>query len=242
MRYWLVGALFLVGCNKVGYDAVTIRPTYGWEDGCTTVKISGHGFGNEVSATINGNEVASITRPEDEADHEWYFFGDTPAWTGTEEEGRFGTVTVTSDGEESTIEDAFYYVACPGPGYIESVSPDAGITAGDTISLGGCGLAAGYQAQLYDTNSGTPQKVGTAAALTSTCGTAFADFVAPDLTTPRLAANTYWLAIEDADGNIVNPSSGDITTCDRTEVDSDAPADTDLDTVSCFSITYGGGE
>ena len=48
---WLT-LLSLIGCNDPGFDGISIRPTYGWTDGCTDVKVSGHGFDDGVTATL----------------------------------------------------------------------------------------------------------------------------------------------------------------------------------------------
>src|SRR5688572_394913 len=51
---WLLGSLaFASGaCNErsVGFEVVSIRPMYGWDDGCNTVTVHGKGFGDDLSA------------------------------------------------------------------------------------------------------------------------------------------------------------------------------------------------
>jgi len=189
------------------------------------VKISGHGFGDAVSATIGGNIVTDITRPDNADDQPFFFFANTPAASDAGAQD----VTVTSDGSVSTIPMAFYYVACPASPQIDSMSPDSGVANGDTISLGGCNIdASGMTVQLVDE---TLALASVTASLTSDCGTAFASFTAPDLPDGK-----YLVQILDSNDNVVFPATGDYFTClaahplDSSGAACDAP----------LEITYGG--
>ncbi len=235
MKYWFLGALLLAGCNKVPFDAVTIRPTYGWQDGCTSVKISGASLGDSISATIGGTAVTDIERPEDEEDRTFFFFAVTPpnAEVGVQD------VTVTSDGKTDTITGTggFYYVACPAAPEIEAFAPTEGLTAGATISMSGCNIdTAALSVRVIDA---TGAEVATAD-LTSDCGTAYASFAAPDL-----ADGTYMVLIVDGDGTVVHPATGDPIVCaasgdDPDSGDSAAPEPPVCD--PAIEITYGGEE
>jgi hypothetical protein len=226
MRHWYLGALLLIaGCNSAGYRAVTIRPTYGWVDGCASVKISGHGFGTDISATVGGNAVTDITRPDNPDDQTFFFFANTPAAADAGAQD----VVVTSDGKDSTIPMAYYYVACPATPQLDSVSPDSGIASGDTISLGGCNIdATGMRVMLVD-KAGV--NAGATVSLTSDCGTAFASFTAP-----AVDDGTYYVEVIDSDDNVINPATGDYSDCvsqhplDSSGAACDAP----------LEITYGG--
>jgi hypothetical protein len=222
MKYGHLGALLLAaGCNNAGYDANAIRPTYGWDAGCTAVKVSGHGFGDNVTATIGGIEVLNLVRPTDLEDLNFFFFADTPVAT----EAGAQDLKVTSDDEEATVVDAFYYLTCPSPGYLEVVDPDAGLAAGATVSLGGCSLdAATMQVVLADVAGVVADAT---ADLTQDCGVAYASF-----DVPAVAAGTYYLLIVDStSGDVLNPASGDPRTC---VPDTGAPCDPP------FVVTIGG--
>lgn len=223
MRHWHLGLLlFAAGCNSAGYEAVAIRPTFGWADGCTAVKISGHGFGDEVSATVGGNAVEDITRAEAEEDQQFFFFGTMPAGDPGAQD-----LVVTSDGKESTVEAAFYYVACTGPATLETVTPNDGVAAGATVSLAGCGFdVATQQVRIIDP---TGTVASTTASLTADCGTAYASFTAP-----TMPDGDYWVFIEDiASGDVLNPVTGDPREC---------ALDTAADCAAPRTITYGGAE
>lgn len=222
----LVLAAGLSGCNDAGYEAVSIRPTYGWIDGCTDVKISGHGFGDEISATIGGSDVLDLTRPEGEGvdgepEELFFFFARTPAGSAVGE----APVTVTSDGESSTFPDpalseeargAFYYVACPGAPLIESPAPGApveGVSSGDTVSLAGCGFDADTMEVRVQDPTLLLGEDPVHADLVSDCLTAYTSFAAPDL-----ADGSYDVILVEAgscaaddpvtDCNVVHPATG----------------------------------
>jgi len=236
---WALSALPLVllaSCDLVGYDAVSIRPNYGWDDGCTDVKISGHGFAADVSATIGGAPVDNIVLPDesDELNYGFYFHARTPAYEipasdGTEEFApNYASVVVTSDGEDSEITNAFYYVACPGDPYVEAMVPSEGVSNGDTILLAGCNVKDSYKIEIRDP-AGVVQAVQ--ADLTSVCGEAHASFTAPDL-----ADGTYEVYFMNA--------AGDTQIWPGEDCDADT-ADTAFTAAFCpsdLTITYGGGE
>jgi len=201
MRLWSLAIIMLVGCNDAGYRAVSIRPGAGWIDGCTDVRISGHGFGDAVSATIGGNEVTDIFRPTGEvqgdADADFYFFAVTPAGTAP----GVATVVVTSDGDEDEIESGFYYLACWGDPWIDTMTPDEGVATGDTITLRGCNIDAGtYTVTILDP-TGTQEPVENIA-LTADCLTAYASFTAPNL-----PDGSYYVLIKSGDA-VLHPSTG----------------------------------
>ena len=167
-------------CNDAGYALVSVDPIFGWTDGCNAVTLSGHGFAADATATIGGSKVTGVTYPgkKDSGPDEvgYQLFGIAPA-------GKHGyaDVTVTSGGVESTITgtQGYYYVECPGPGTIDSVSPAEGLSAGALVTVSGCGLdAAGLSARVVDA-AGVAQ--GADAPLTSSCSTAEVTFAAPDL-------------------------------------------------------------
>lgn len=222
---WLPAAVLLAGCNNPGFEAVSIRPIYGWVDGCNPVRVSGHGFGDDVKVTIGDRddaaaqaELASVTFPEKELDKGYFVEGVMPAAvTGT---NGYADVVVTTGGQTSVIDDAYYYVACPGLGYTESASPTEGLVGGETITLSGCGLdAAAVQAWVVDA-TGAPV-VPAALPLTSACGTASATFAAP-----ALAKGTYYLLLTDLDGNPLFGGAPD--TADTASI------------AHAISLTYGG--
>ncbi|MBW1877280.1 MAG: hypothetical protein JRJ84_02865 [Deltaproteobacteria bacterium] len=200
MRLWSLVIIMLVGCNNAGYRAVSIRPSAGWIDGCTDVRISGHGFGDEVSATVGGAEVMNITRPTGEIqgdpDSEFYFFASTPAGDAPGDVAVF----VTSDGDEDEIPQGFYYLACWGDPYIDSMSPDEGVASGDAISLRGCNIDADtYSITVTDpTGTTADQDV----ALTEDCLTAYASFTAPSV-----PDGTYYVLIKSGD-TVLHPATG----------------------------------
>lgn len=190
-----VAVAFLVGtsCNNSGFDAVAIRPIYGWVDGCNAVTVTGRGFGDDVEAYIGDQKITSLTGATEEIDKGFLVNGIAPPSTigkGLQD------VTVRSGGKEAVITGSggYYYVECPALGYLEAASPVEGLTAGSTVDLVGCGLdAATLKVRILD-STGLP--VGADIALASTCGTATAQFVAP-----AVADGSYYLTIVDADGN-----------------------------------------
>jgi hypothetical protein len=171
------GLVLLAGCNKVGFDAVTVYPTHGWVDGCTDIKIGGTGFGDDVAATVGGKplENTSIPAKDDTNNYGYQLFGRTPQ---ADAKG-FATVEVTNGGEKVTLKDAFYYVECFGSPYPEAALPSDGITTGSTVTIYGCNLdASAYHVEVRD-----PSGVATSqtATLTSDCRTGIVSFTAPSM-------------------------------------------------------------
>lgn len=210
---WLAPWTALLGgsCNNAGFDAVSIRPIYGWAEGCGPVRVSGHGFGDDVTVSLGDGDVATMqvplespTVPSDEVNKGFYVEGVMPASPGGG--GVYADVIVTTGGQTDVIEGAFYYVACPGVGYVEGLAPSEGLLGGETVSLSGCGLdAAGLQAWLVD-GAGVPAHQSPLP-LTSICRTASVSFTAP-----ALPAGAYYLLLTDLEGNPVSggaPDTGD---------------------------------
>lgn len=179
----------LFGCD-VGFDAVAISPIYGWEDGCTAVAITGHGFGADVAAKVGENAVTDVTLPTDALTKGFRLDGIVPAGTPG-----LHDVTVTSGGETSVITGTggYYYVACPARGWIDVVAAQG--AAGDTVEITGCSLDTGLKMQLVDS---TGTAVGDPAALTSACGTARVTFPVP-----AVADGSYYLTLVDDAGELV---------------------------------------
>lgn len=247
MRLWcLCGALLLAACNDAGYEAVTIRPTYGWADGCTDVKISGHGFADDVSATIGGEAVTDVTPATLEVNREFFFYATTPPATG-DMVAAHNDVVVTSDGEDSTIPNGFYYVACMGAPLVEdfgvvvgndftqagapvTIRSDA-ITTGDTVEYAGCNLPTGGSVVIADP-TGTEDDA--AADLTNDCSTAIASFEAPTLT----GGATYWIFLLDDSDAIIEPACAhDACTPDpRDCVAGDLPTDNSGAAQTCADV------
>ncbi len=195
LRLLLSAALLLgTSCSNTGFDAVAIRPIYGWVDGCTPVTVTGRGFGDDVEVYIGDQKVSSLTGAAEEIDKGFLVNGVVPpSLIGK----GYQDVTVRTGGKEAVItgSGAYYYVDCPALGYLESYGPAEGLTAGTSVSLGGCGLdAAAVKVRILDS---TGVAVGTDIAITSSCGTASASFVAPSVP----ADGQYYLSLVDADGN-----------------------------------------
>lgn len=213
----------LTACEDIGTAAVSIRPIYGWADGCTPVKISGHGLASDASATIGGADVSNLSYPDSEAnplDVGYLFYGTTPAG----EAGSFQKVVVTSGGESYTIGGeegsfGFYYEACPGI-VIEGTSAGETTSAGESISLVGCG---------FDSSSLRASVGGEVAELTSVCSTAEVTFNAPDL-----PDGSYALTFVDANGDQVYPTPG----CGPG--DTGDTSDTGFPCEDTITLTYGG--
>lgn len=186
-------ALGVTSCSNLPLDAVSIRPIYGWVDGCTDVKVSGHGFDDDISVKLGGQALEGLTLPDPEAnplDVGYVVYGVTPPAS----EAGYADLEVTSGGETDTVKDAFYYVACPADPYVEAASTDTA-AAGDTIVLSGCNLdASAYQVQVG----------GETVALSSECGTATVSFTAPDLDD-----GCYYVHMVDASGNVLDGCGAD---------------------------------
>ncbi len=192
--------LALAACDR-GLDAVSIRPIYGWTDGCTDVEIGGNHFGDQVSVTIGGNPLDNLTLPDaatQPLDVGFEAYGTTPPSTNGKGPA---DVVVSSGGETDTITGGFYYVDCPHPGYVEAADPTEGVSAGDTITLWGCGLdSSAYTVRVGDN--------ATDAQLTGVCSTAQVTFTAP----APSADGAWYIGFFDSTGTQVYPDA----TCDIT--------------------------
>jgi hypothetical protein len=196
-------ALALSGCDPIGFGAVSIRPIYGWQDGCTPVSIGGHGFDDDISVKIGDQAIEDLILPgtpeaepystKPELDEGYVVWGTTPpgAASGNAE------VSVTSGGETDDIFGGFYYEACPMSAYPTALSTSTA-AAGDTIGVSGCNLQPGWTVRV-----GNAEPV----AVSSVCSTAEVTFTAP-----ALEAGTWLIAILDTDGNELYPLTG----CDTT--------------------------
>jgi hypothetical protein len=165
---WLLAGL---ACeDRLGFDAVSLYPTYGYVDGCTNVRMGGHGFTSDFSATIGGNPVTNITDPDpdvDPLDQGFEKYGVTPAGA----QG-FADYKATDSGESVTVTNAFYYIACPGAPYVETVS-----AADGTVALSGCGFDTSNTTAYLVAKGGDVTKNGLGPFdLSSDCGTAMVSF------------------------------------------------------------------
>jgi len=189
--------LALAGCG-VGFDAVTIKPIFGYDDGCTAVTISGYGFGADVTANIGGAPVTDIALPDEERDPDDVGFN----FTASTPPGRHGyaDVEVLAGSESSVIEHGFYYVECPGDPWPRAVNAVA--VPGEPLTIWGCNLDA--EAYTVQVATGEVYKDGVddgpTAPLTSECGQAKASFVMPDA-----SPGFYRLLMLDAAGDVVHP-------------------------------------
>ncbi len=205
----------LAGCGNTGFAVVSIRPIYGWDVGCETVKVSGHGFADDASVRMADNDLESIERPTDALNTGFYLTGVVP------EAAKAGPVdVVVSSGSQTSMLSAdtsagYFYVACPGAS-IDVVEPQCGVSAGAPVTLHGCGLdAAGLHAVLVD-GAGVP--VSGNLPLVSDCRTGIVHFDAP-----ALPDGVYWVELVDAAGVVVlgAPCDGETAICDA-ELDSAA--------------------
>ena len=229
----------LQSCNVPDFRVVSIRPIFGWVDGCTPVSIGGAGFGSSVSVTVGGNALENVTYPDAETaplDVGYEVYGTTPPASAA----GYADVVLSSDGNTGEVNPndsvgAFYYAACPLSAYPETVSPSTGLASGTTVSLGGCNLSSDYQV-----------RVGPSApvSLTKVCSTASVTFSAPDLqpNSDAFYSGGYFVSILDASGNMIfpDPASG----CDPTlSVAENAVVDTGGEYNLCDGVplvVYGG--
>ncbi len=223
-------ALVQLSCDPLGFAAVSISPIYGWADGCIDVKVSGHGFEDDVSGSVGGLTFENVALPDPDVETEkldvgFVFYARIPARAPAE--AGFATLEVTSGDETDTLEDAFYFVACPAVGYEEYLSTDMA-AEGDTIGVFGCGIDA--TAHKVVVGPSKPQD------LTSVCGTSQLTFTAP-----AQAEGTWYVGIVDNAGTQVYPGPE----CDLTIGADDADTGA-VDTATpdpCAGVptlTYGG--
>ncbi len=186
--------VLLLSCGDAGFDGVSIRPTYGWADGCTDVTVTGRGFDEGVGGAIDGAPLTGIAFPDPNEfplDVGFKFTAVTPPG----EVGFSDLEVINGDGESATVKNAFYYVACPGSPNVDYASTDAA-ASGDTVSLVGCGFSAGMTVELV-----SPDDIATTLAsvpLELACSTAIASFAAPDL-----PVGTYVMLVTDGAGTVL---------------------------------------
>ena len=211
----------LSACNTAGFDAVSISPIYGWTDGCNTVRVSGHGFAEDATVTLGTLELPISARGEG-IDAGYWIEGTLPAAAAAQ--AGYATVSVNSAGATSTIADAYYYVACPAEGTLDSLDTET-VAAFQNVTMQGCGLSATLLVQL--TPRGGTAEDAVRVPITSTCGTASTSFVAPDL-----PDNLY-------DVQIVNPAGDVLFPPYLCPAD---PTDTAAALLWCPTLTYGAAQ
>jgi hypothetical protein len=233
-----LAALPLLGFSSCNFPlpmtVVSIRPMYGWMDGCTAVELGGHGFDDDAVAYLDGQALQDVTFPDAETnplDVGYEMYGVTPP--KTDGIPTFVNLTVESGGDQSVSTGAFYYVACPASPYPEAIAADPEVTQGSVVVFSGCNL----DASLYTVRVGESDSVP----LASQCGTAQVTFAAP-----QRDAGTWFVGFFDTAGTQVYPDPAcDITVPVEAYV---PPVDPDTsDTAApydpcggAFTLTYGG--
>lgn len=226
----VLGALLPLGlqscADRVGFGVVSIRPIYGWADGCTPVSVEGHGFGDDVAVTVGGLALENAAIPDENTENPaanergFVVTGTTPAADAAALAaavagglpGVYAGVVVTSGGDTSEIsieerEDGldgdFFYQACPYDAYPEYLSVSEGLAAGTEVAISGCNLQDGYKVKFgVDADGdGLVETTGTAD-MTTVCKTAEKTFVAPNM-----PDGTYYLAIVDSADVVVFPAA-----------------------------------
>lgn len=160
--------LAVAGCGNVGFDAVSVRPIYGWVDGCNQVKVAGHGFGDDLTIKLSGPTFAYNAEGEyaatAEADRETIEVTEWTApdpnsgerldalnagfmvWATMPQSSGPGVydLIVGSGGEEDIVPNAYYFEACYGGGapYVEAIIPSEGLAGGTSMAMVGCGIDA----------------------------------------------------------------------------------------------------
>lgn len=215
----LPAAAMLASCNTPTFNLVSIKPIYGWVDGCTDVKVSGSAFADDATVQIGGVDVEVTSRPTEGLDVGYWLTTVTPpSPTGT---NGYADVTVNSAGASDTVTGAFYYVACPMAGYIEVLDP-AEVSAGTAVNVWGCGLDV-TTLKVKLVSQADPKVSSTPADLVSDCSTARTHFDAPDM-----APGTYDVLLVDSSDTIVYPS------------DYGCVPDTATPCLPVYTVTYGG--
>lgn len=214
----------LAGCNDAGFAAVALTPIYGWEDGCTAVSVTGHGFSKDIAVKIGGNpvenaagEAATPEWPADKAAQGYSVVAYVPAAGGK----GYADVEVVSGGETSVLGGTagYYYVECPLTlGYADA-NQSCGTTAGATLEVSGCNLdVAQVQVMILDAD-GAPA-IAAALPLVSTCRDGHATFVAPDL-----PDGVYYATIVDLAGTVLSGTPCTAEASVYGECGATAPAD-----------------
>lgn len=223
MRFVQIPAMLVLptvlgSCNAtaIGFGAVSIRPIYGYVDGCNAVRIGGHGFDSDVAVTIGGQPITEATLPEEGSlDRGFMIDGVAPAGGP----GYADVVVTNGDGQSTTISETYYYVACPSAFYPEALGPNEGIASGTEITVAGCNLNGATQVQVGDADP---------VPLTPGCGNVTATFSAPNL---EPSDEAYPIRFLDAAGDeqFSQPCDGDT-------------GDTALPDCDAYGLTYGGAE
>lgn len=125
---------------------VAIDREYAYVDGCTDVTVQGANLGEAATGTIGGEPFLSLvpagfdeTLPDHAQDVGFKYFGVTPA--APDRAPGFYDVVITVDGEDLTLSEGFYYLACPEAVYADAVTLDAAVPeVGGTVRLVGCSL------------------------------------------------------------------------------------------------------
>lgn len=245
-------AAVLVGCNTPTFDLKTAKPTYGYSDGCTEIRLSGSAISEDATATVAGAEAQVVARGAD-ADAGYWLNVYTPADpTGA---GGFVDITLNSGADSATLTDAFYYTPCPNAPWFDAVyatdsqaSPydpwavpynSYAVSTGADVTFVGCGFDFDtMRVQLYRAadrsalvTKGKPGVTSGVITPEQTCGSGRGHFAAPDL--PADGPTYYDLVVTDTQGNIVFPP--DYTTCDP------ATADTSTYCIGTSVVCYGEG-
>jgi hypothetical protein len=218
---WLLVPVALASggaCNNrsVGFAVVSIRPIYGWDDGCNTVTVHGHGFGDDLSALsakIGDGDMSILAPGERPADVGYVFYAQVPPNTA----GDFYDVKLSKGDESDAIPKGYYYLECPRSPNPESMSGLEAASAGSTVTITGCNLDATTMSVVVGTAAPVP--------LTSTCGEGIVTFAAPDL-----PPGEYPVSIVDSTGAVLYP----VELCDDTAIDTACVPDTQ------YVIVYGG--
>lgn len=218
---WMALVPILASCNTPPFNVVSVKPIYGWVDGCNEVKVSGSGFAGDATVAFGGVEVPVGTRGEGMDEGYWLTAVMPAASTGA---SGYVDVTVNSGGASDTVPGAYYYVACPVLGNIEVVDPAEGLSAGTNVSVWGCGLdATQLRVKLVDPTGATP--ASEPVALTADCSTAQTHFAAP-----TMPAGTYDVLLVDSTETTVYPP------------DYGCVPDSATACYPVFTVTYGGAK
>lgn len=217
---WMALVPILASCNTPPFNVVSVKPIYGWVDGCTEVRVSGSGFADDATVAFGGVEVPVTSRGEGIDAGYWLGAVMPPAASGT---NGYVDVTVNSAGASDTVPGAFYYVACPMLGNVEVVDP-ADVSAGTSVSVWGCGLdTTQLRVKLSDPMGKLP--ASEPLPLSPDCSTAQAHFTAPSM-----PSGTYDVLLVDSSEAIVYPP------------DYGCVPDSATACYPVFTVTYGGAK
>lgn len=202
----------LMSCNTPSFRVVTVKPIYGWTDGCTEVRVSGSGFDEASTLSVGGTSVDVIARGEGADAGYWVNAYTPPSSTGASGDV---DVTLTSAGESGTITGGFHYVQCPEGGTVDNVyasatipepydpwtpaAPSSSVTSGTDVTITGCGIDfTSLKVKLVSEADGTEANLITP---TQTCGTGVGHF-----TVPTLTDGAWDVLLVDANDTIFYPS------------------------------------